>query len=97
MYCITHKDQFAERLTKGFTGKNYSQDGNWVIGDKGDQDMHMWCDYRPEDYPQWLTAIMTAHNVTSCCLSHEVAKEIVRTQETSEGAADRWCEIPEDI
>ena len=74
MYCITHKDQFAERLTKGFKGGNYSDDGDWVIGDKGNQDMHMWCDYRPDDYPKYIADLLDG----SCCIDQETSHKITR-------------------
>ena len=90
MYCITYKDQFAERLTKGFIEGNYSTDGNWVIGDKGDQDMQTWCNPRTTERPQWLKDILVLHNINidSCCFGHEVALAIVGTKASAKYASD---------
>lgn len=52
--------QFAERLTKGFKGGNYSENGTYVIGDKGDNESLSWVIPIPrpnhisaEDAPNW--------------------------------------------
>jgi hypothetical protein len=93
IYCLTYKTQFAERLTKGFTGGNYSTDGNWVIGDKGSTtDMNMWCTYDDSLVPQWMKDL----GVTECCLTHELAQSIVNTLASAEGASDGWY-FNEDI
>tara|TARA_R100001244_G_C5133792_1_gene126406 strand:+ start:285 stop:545 length:261 start_codon:yes stop_codon:yes gene_type:complete len=79
MYCLIYKDQFAEMATKGFKGGNYSTDGNWVLGDKADQDMNMWCEYREDKMPQFMKDL----GINSCCLTHEKAIELVNNEQ--------WC------
>jgi len=35
-YTLWHGSKSAERILAGFVGGNRSTDGNWIIGDKGD-------------------------------------------------------------
>lgn len=74
VYCLCFKKQFAEMLTKGFDGGTYSDDGNWVINDKGSRtNMNTWCVYDESLVPQWMLDM----GVTGCCLTYELAHKII--------------------
>ena len=64
--------QKALRESNGFVGGNISDDGLWIVGDKGDQeDCSSWIENF--EVPQWMQDI----GITSCCLTHEEAIELV--------------------
>ena len=73
-YHLFYKTQFAERLTKGFSGGKVSDDGDWLIGGKGDAEMCEWVDFDADLLPQWLKDL----GVDNCCLSFEEAEAITQ-------------------
>tara|TARA_R100001244_G_scaffold79451_3_gene62489 strand:+ start:304 stop:567 length:264 start_codon:yes stop_codon:yes gene_type:complete len=79
MYCICQKAKFAERASRGYPKGYVSKDGEWMIGHKGDQDMHDWIDLDVDELPQWLQDF----GMTNCCLSHEIVEGILSSPEWS--------------
>jgi len=90
LYHLIPSSQEAESASNGFSGCNKSSDGNWLLCDKGDRDMCMWVDFDVDLLPQYLKDL----NLTSCCIDHATALDIVRTTASTDGASDGWSFIP---
>ena len=66
--------QKALRESKGFVGGNISDDGQWIVGDKGDnENCMMWIDLELADIPQYMQDM----GIVNCCLTNEKAQELV--------------------
>ncbi len=77
-YCICPKAEFDARAAKGFTGGNRSDDGEFMIGDLGDQTMHM---FDASGIPQWIQDVLDADaGHMGCCMSHGAALTIVNDE-----------------
>jgi len=85
-FCLASEQSLREAA--GYSGGAVSEDGLLVVGDKADEDTSLG-DLAVPDKPDWIDC------ETWPFADHEETLSIVRTQETSEGAADRWCSIPE--
>lgn len=87
IYCLIGIAQEAERLENGFKGGNYSGDGQFILGDKCDRDTCPWVDL--PTYPQWMLNLVPSLG-SSCCLSHEEALLICRTEATTSDCLNGW-------
>ena len=87
IYCVIGIAQEAKRLTEGFKGGNYSGDGQFILGDKGDQDMCPWVDLC--EFPQWILDLVPSLD-TLCCLTHQEALLICHTEATTADCTDGW-------
>jgi len=93
-YTVFGVAQFGIRAGLGFTGGNFSTDGLYVVGDRGETGHCEECDdalvkpsYIPaEKFPNW------PH------LSHQEARELIAYPATSQGASDGWIYTdPQDL
>ena len=93
-YCLEAVTPAAleRRASEGFTGGNISTDGNWIIGDLGNDNMFMVAGFDADDLPQYAKDL----GVTKCCLTHEEALALVGSEASAKGASDGW-QFPEDI
>ena len=89
-HCLTYKDQFIERSTRGFNGEAFSDDGNWVISSKANKVKQTWSKDRPDKQPQWMKDILSSFKVVGCCFSHEVALALVNKEAFKKDASDGW-------
>ena len=94
-YCLgpNNAEHKAQRDADGFTGGNVSTDGNWIIGDLGNDKMHMVAGFDADNLPQYAKDL----GITKCCLSHEEALNLVNSEATSDGASDGWKFTPEEL
>ena len=76
----------AWREGKGFVGRHVSTDGNWIVGDLGNRDMHMVTGFDADALPQYMKDL----GITSCCLTHEETRNLVLSKASSKGASDGW-------
>lgn len=85
-YTVFGSAQFDDRAGLGYTGGNFSTDGQYVVGDLGNSDLCDSCDLElakpsyvaAEKYPNW------PH------LNHDEALELVGFAASSDGSSDGW-------
>jgi hypothetical protein len=80
----TDETSITERDSQGFTGGNFSTDGNLVVGDKC-VDGNCTC----TDVPTKPTYVVEAMSNWPH-LSHQEALALVHYEATSDGASDGW-------
>lgn len=81
-------DKDSNKVYSGVT----STDGQWIAGDKGDnEDCSSWIDF-PEitDLPQYMQDYMNANDIIGCCFTHEQIKGLISIQANSKGASNGY-------
>jgi len=90
-YTVFGKDQFAIRESLGFTGGNFSTDGNYVVGDTGSS---VPCEHCNENLPKPIyVPVELFPNWPH--LSQDEARTLIGFKASAKGASDGWT-LPED-
>jgi hypothetical protein len=92
LYHLVHISQKEERISNGFKGGNYSADGQWIIGDKGDRAMQSWINFDYDSLPQYMKDL----GIATCCLEHEAVLEIIKTTTETPNGSSGWTYMEEE-
>jgi len=65
MYCLIEKAQHTDSRALSMGSDAFSEDGEFLIADKGDSNMHPWVIYTPDKYPQYIKDVFLQHGITS--------------------------------
>ena len=91
-YCVFDTDGFSDAETEGYN-LNKSTDGNWGVGDKGDDHV---CGHCTTSLPTYAPQAVKDYMAANGCLNHENALSLVNTKASAKGGSDGWSE-PDEV